>query len=395
VLSTVWNRGCCGGPRDPIAGASLTGYELASYTPGDFGPPKFEFLAQDAGYAEGRLTATFEINVKDTPITLAARRRRALLQSSAQLQSGPVALLYARGSSTDGELVEHGSKGSASIDFEEDGAVAGAAAEVEAAQEPSLARVHGWFMAACFGLLMPLGIGVARVGKKAEPWWYYSHIALQLTAAGLMVAGCVMGFLIRGGSSRFSTHRALGITLIVALATQMLLGIARPGKASHLRRTWNLAHWWNGRAVLAIGIANVYVGLTEVYQGDTTGGVIAFSVVLGAVLGAFLLWEACAYARLPPPGHMAYCADTPANGRAAAGGRAYVADDAAGRYIGALDEQQEAGLVVPGDADVLDSSSKGAGDVDGGLKSSRRTRGRSGEHAQFVVSDGDGGSHVA
>lgn len=60
------------------------------------------------------------------------------------------------------------------------------------------------------------------------------------------------------------------------------------------------------------------------------GFTIAFSVVLGVIVGAFFLLESWRYARLPPPGNYT---------RAPEG----VPDDAAGRYIGELpDEASEA-----------------------------------------------------
>ena len=41
----------------------------------------------------------------------------------------------------------------------------------------------------------------------------------------------------------------------------LLAFVGRPSHGSHLRRTWNVAHWWNGRLLLLLGIALVYDGL--------------------------------------------------------------------------------------------------------------------------------------
>ena len=41
----------------------------------------------------------------------------------------------------------------------------------------------------------------------------------------------------------------------------LLAFVGRPSHASHLRRTWNVAHWWMGRLLLLLGIVLVYDGL--------------------------------------------------------------------------------------------------------------------------------------
>ncbi len=46
------------------------------------------------------------------------------------------------------------------------------------------------------------------------------------------------------------------------VAVKVLLAfVGRPSHGSHLRRTWNVAHWWNGRLLLLLGIVLVYDGL--------------------------------------------------------------------------------------------------------------------------------------
>ena len=46
------------------------------------------------------------------------------------------------------------------------------------------------------------------------------------------------------------------------VAVKVLLAfVGRPSHGSHLRRTWNVAHWWMGRLLLLLGIVLVYDGL--------------------------------------------------------------------------------------------------------------------------------------
>ena len=57
---------------------------------------------------------------------------------------------------------------------------------------------------------------------------------------------------------------AIVVAIIVSndpSAMQVVVGIAaRPPKTKMLRRAWNLGHWTVGRAVLALAIANFFIG---------------------------------------------------------------------------------------------------------------------------------------
>ena len=69
---------------------------------------------------------------------------------------------------------------------------------------------------------------------------------------------------------------------------QVLLGfIARPPKTSMVRRVWNLTHWTVGRAVLALAIANIFIGfyLSNVAHKH----IIAQAVVLGGLFIIYML----------------------------------------------------------------------------------------------------------
>ena len=55
----------------------------------------------------------------------------------------------------------------------------------------------------------------------------------------------------------------------------------RPHHTSNLRRVWNLTHWTLGRAGLALGIANIFIGMylsSLAYK-----NIIAQAVVLGGL----------------------------------------------------------------------------------------------------------------
>lgn len=60
---------------------------------------------------------------------------------------------------------------------------------------PALVQAHGWLMAVGFGLLIPLGIVVARHGKGVRPpLWFHAHRAIQVTGMACVLAAFVMIF---------------------------------------------------------------------------------------------------------------------------------------------------------------------------------------------------------
>lgn len=69
---------------------------------------------------------------------------------------------------------------------------------------------------------------------------------------------------------------------------QVLLGlIARPPKTSMVRRVWNLTHWTVGRAVLALAIANIFIGTYLSHVANKH--IIAQAVVLGGLFIIYML----------------------------------------------------------------------------------------------------------
>lgn len=84
-------------------------------------------------------------------------------------------------------------------------------------------NTHGVLNAVSWGILMPMGAMIARylkVFKVAHPAWFYIHIAIQVTAYGLGVAGWGTGLKLGSDSVgiKYTTHRNIGITLF-ALGT--------------------------------------------------------------------------------------------------------------------------------------------------------------------------------
>ena len=71
-----------------------------------------------------------------------------------------------------GGLLQHSDRGSSSVDLASgtSGGVQG-----ESAHITHLKNAHGWLMAVGWGLLIPVGILVARHGKDWDPLWFHLH----------------------------------------------------------------------------------------------------------------------------------------------------------------------------------------------------------------------------
>lgn len=61
-------------------------------------------------------------------------------------------------------------------------------------------------MAIAYGVLLPLGIGIARNMKAWAPVWFYTHVVVQLLGYGLGLAGWIIGWIHAGTESTFKLH---------------------------------------------------------------------------------------------------------------------------------------------------------------------------------------------
>lgn len=75
---------------------------------------------------------------------------------------------------------------------------------------------------------------------------------------------------------------------------QVMVGLfLKPPTTSHLRRLWNLSHWTLGRAAVALGIANIFVGcyLSSLAHKN----IIAQAVLLGGLFIVVMLKNSIEY----------------------------------------------------------------------------------------------------
>ncbi|EEF30377.1 Auxin-induced in root cultures protein 12 precursor, putative [Ricinus communis] len=156
-------------------------------------------------------------------------------------------------------------------------------------------NVHGVLNAVSWGILMPMGIMIARyvkVFKVANPAWFYLHVACQSSAYVVGVAGWGTGLKLGSDSPgiKYEKHRNIGITLFCLATLQIFAMLLRPKPDHKYRLYWNIYHHSIGYATIILSIINVYEGLDildpEKKWKRAYSGVLIFLGATAAVLEA-------------------------------------------------------------------------------------------------------------
>ncbi|CAN6926666.1 unnamed protein product, partial [Brassica oleracea] len=173
-------------------------------------------------------------------------------------------ILYAKGpagffpASPGFRLREHQSMTTTTINYN-----TGSQSVVKGSPHSKLRKTHGLMNMIGWGILIIIGAIVARHMKQWEPTWFYSHIAVQIIGFLLGLTGIICGLILenRTNASNVSTHKALGITILVMGGLQVLALLARPDKESKYRKYWNWYHHNIGRALIILAICNIFYGI--------------------------------------------------------------------------------------------------------------------------------------
>ena len=206
-------------------------------------------------------------------------------------------LIYAVGPSggqlSNNYLVRHRSYGSASVDYAT--GVASSAGGGGASFDTK--KWHGAMAGLGWGVLMPVGVALARYFKRHDPFWFYAHISVQGVGFVLGTAGVIAGFKLNDDVPGADSHQALGIAILVFGCLQVLAFLARPGKETKVRRYWNWYHHYVGRAAVACAVANVFVGLSVAHEASAAAafyGVFLAAWVLASAVLEVRLWRSAA-----------------------------------------------------------------------------------------------------
>lgn len=79
----------------------------------------------------------------------------------------------------------------------------------------TLRRTHGLLNLFGWGILVPIGMIVARYCRQWDPVWFYSHTVVQTIAFILGFAGVICGLVLENRlGTDVDTHKGLGIFIL-------------------------------------------------------------------------------------------------------------------------------------------------------------------------------------
>eukprot|EP00210_Caulerpa_lentillifera_P002713 g2593.t1 len=119
---------------------------------------------------------------------------------------------------------------------------------------------HALLMAISWGVMIPLGVLIARTLKDLDPLWFRLHKLLQVVGLMGAIAGYVIALLKFETSDDFR-HRQVGLVIMILGIFQPLNALVRPKHGSFLRVPWQWLHMCIGRCAVILAMYNIYTGL--------------------------------------------------------------------------------------------------------------------------------------
>ncbi|KAM0937672.1 putative cytochrome b561 and DOMON domain-containing protein [Dioscorea sansibarensis] len=153
-------------------------------------------------------------------------------------------------------------------------------------------NTHGVLNAVSWGILMPIGAIMARYMKVfADPAWFYLHVACQLSAYIVGVAGWGTGLKLGSDSPgiTYHRHRNIGIALFCLATLQIFALLLRPKKDHKYRLYWNIYHHSVGYCVIVLSVINIFKGFDILNPGD--GWKTAYIIIIATLGGIALILE--------------------------------------------------------------------------------------------------------
>lgn len=125
-----------------------------------------------------------------------------------------------------------------------------------------LRRNHGILNILGWGILLPVGVMIARYLRQWDPTWFYLHIFTQISGFILGVVGVAFGIVLyKKLNANVKVHRALGLLILSLGSFQVLATMLRPHKEAKTRKYWNWCHQWFGRILLVFVVVNIFYGI--------------------------------------------------------------------------------------------------------------------------------------
>lgn len=151
-----------------------------------------------------------------------------------------------------------------------------------------LRSLHAVLMLLSWGILLPVGVTIARFGRGWGPRWFAWHRALQTAGTVLQLAGAVVAVLmVQAAKLSALPHAALGVAVAVLGMQQPVNAWFRPHPPEARTRAriwWERWHKNAGRCAVCLGLANPFWGLAHLRAGPV---LVALYGVWVATLATF------------------------------------------------------------------------------------------------------------
>mmetsp|Transcript_20635 Transcript_20635/g.50874 ORF Transcript_20635/g.50874 Transcript_20635/m.50874 type:complete len:363 (-) Transcript_20635:512-1600(-) len=157
---------------------------------------------------------------------------------------------------------------------------------------------HGVIMSLAFMTFYPVAFLCIRFGRRhfpmskspggvsSKPFWFFSHMVLNIVAVALVIAGFIVIEVYRGAFlATKNAHSILGFVILVfALLQTSSAMLARPAPDSPWRKTWYMVHVAMAVMIAVCGAANVFLGIQELENRATASLYAVAGIWLGAVI---------------------------------------------------------------------------------------------------------------
>eukprot|EP00898_Chlorokybus_atmophyticus_P008699 jgi/Chlat1/8830/Chrsp91S09256 len=200
-------------------------------------------------------------------------------------------LIWSYSSSNFDGLAYHGTtRGATQVDFS-----TGQAQNVPSSSpfsKKAAQLAHGIINFIAFGVLLPLGVLVARNLRYKDPVWFHMHYSIQITGVILATVAFIiaMAKLLPYGT----WHGKLGTAVYALAVTNVLLALFRPPVHHKYRQLWSWPHRLIGISVIIMAAVTIFKGINRYafLQGYSPKAVnIAFGVYVGVLAAVALALE--------------------------------------------------------------------------------------------------------
>jgi hypothetical protein len=149
---------------------------------------------------------------------------------------------------------------------------------------------HVVSMSVSWGLLLPLGVLIARYNRKSS-WWFNVHRGIQYLGWAVQIVGVVMAFIYKSDAHFLGPpvavfHMILGIVVVVIGTLQPLNSCFRPhdnkknpnrGTICNDRRVcWELVHKKSGYFAVLFGMLNCFLGGVVLQEKSPIVSIVVF-----------------------------------------------------------------------------------------------------------------------